>query len=358
MSIGFSADDCSKGEYVKDWRSLVSNRSMSAEFHRVGGEDNVWVWLRSIASIKVFEIRSSSFVLSITPLVMRQHDPEYGKAELVLEGKMVVSQDGRQAVLGAGDLTIHDATRPIELIGTEDVRLVGVMFPLRMISMPRNGLRDLTATRIDGRSGSGALLASLLTVLSSKLLCIRPQEEVGISSAVGGLLTAILAQLAGNGPEMGAEGRRSVLVTRIRYFVEAEIAHSDLTPASIAATHHISVRQLHRLFEREEMTVTELIRTRRLEGCRHDLADPLLRDRSISAVAARWGIPDSAKFSRMFRAAYGVSPREYRTVLLGRNGTQPAEPEIEGRNGYRRLWHGDSEGTSRNASVLKGYGPG
>jgi transcriptional regulator GlxA family with amidase domain len=54
------------------------------------------------------------------------------------------------------------------------------------------------------------------------------------------------------------------------------------------------------------------VRTLRLAGCRRDLADPALSHLSIGAVAARWGILDSAKFSRIFRAAHGLSPREYR----------------------------------------------
>jgi len=312
-------------------RGLVSKGFAPAEFHPLGDETPAWVLVKSIAAIKIFEVRSAGSA----PSSVRQHDPEYGKVELVLEGRMVVSQDGRQALLGAGDLVIHDTTRPFELIGTEDTRLLGVMFPLRMIPLPRNGLRDLTATRIDGRTGSGALLASLLTVLSSKLLCVLPQEEAGISSAVGGLLTATLAQLA-NDVAAGTEGRRSVLVTRIRYFVEVEIADPGLTPASIAATHHISVRQLHRLFEYEGITVTELIRTRRLEGCKHDLADPMLRYQSISAIAARWGIPDSAKFSRMFRAAYDVSPREYRAGAEHGHSDQESTGVVEQRVSGRR----------------------
>ena len=33
---------------------------------------------------------------------------------------------------------------------------------------------------------------------------------------------------------------------------------------------------------------------------------------SMAAIGARWGLLDPASFSRAFRAAYGVSPREYR----------------------------------------------
>jgi AraC-like DNA-binding protein len=333
MPIFFSTGNHSKSERAEHCRDLVSKGLVPMEFHLVGDEIHGWGRMKSVGLIKIFEVRSSFCVLSRTPSTIRRHDPEYGKVELVLEGKMVVGQDGRQAILGAGDFTIHDLTRPFEIIGIGDVRLVSVMFPLFMVSMPRTRLRDLTATRMDGSSGSGALLASFLAVLSSKLDHILPQEEGGISSAVGDLLAATLAQLVGDDATIGTEGPRSVLVTRIRNFVEAEVADPGLNPASIAAAHHISLRQLHRLFEREDMTVTELIRTHRLEGCRYDLADPALRGQSISAIATRWGISDSAKFSRMFRAAYDVSPREYRTVRLA--GTEAKYPDKSSEEGKR-----------------------
>ncbi|ADI03680.1 AraC family transcriptional regulator [Streptomyces bingchenggensis BCW-1] len=73
---------------------------------------------------------------------------------------------------------------------------------------------------------------------------------------------------------------------------------------------------LHTLFRRQEETVAASIRRRRLERCHADLTDPRLRRRSISAIAARWGFVRPADFSRAFRAAYGVAPRELRQAAL------------------------------------------
>ncbi len=56
------------------------------------------------------------------------------------------------------------------------------------------------------------------------------------------------------------------------------------------------------------MTVSTWIRTRRLEQCRRDLLDPMLADRPVAAIAARWGFVDAAHFSRAFKTAFGVSP--------------------------------------------------
>jgi AraC-like DNA-binding protein len=76
------------------------------------------------------------------------------------------------------------------------------------------------------------------------------------------------------------------------------------------------VRYLYRLFEAQGTTVAAWIRHRRLERCRADLTDPALRAAPVSAVAARWGLPDSAHFSRLFRRTYGLPPAEYRRACL------------------------------------------
>ena len=100
-------------------------------------------------------------------------------------------------------------------------------------------------------------------------------------------------------------------------FIEEHLGEADLAPAQIAAAHHISLRQLHKLFHASGTTVAGWIRQRRLERCGHDLRDPRWSGRPVAAIGARWGYPDPAHFSRLFKAAYGVGPRDYRasTVL-------------------------------------------
>ena len=113
-----------------------------------------------------------------------------------------------------------------------------------------------------------------------------------------------------------ADARRRGLLLRIQAFLEARLGDPELDPAAVAAAHHISVRYLQKLFEEEGETVAGWIRARRLEHCRRDLAEARLAGLPVSSVAARWGLVDAAHFSRLFKAAYGLSPREYRLGAL------------------------------------------
>ena len=73
----------------------------------------------------------------------------------------------------------------------------------------------------------------------------------------------------GTGTSAGPSGR-------VRRYIEANLADPLLSPASIAAAHFISTRHLHNVFHEAGTTVAQWIRTRRLEGCRRELRDPLL----------------------------------------------------------------------------------
>jgi AraC-like DNA-binding protein len=108
------------------------------------------------------------------------------------------------------------------------------------------------------------------------------------------------------------ENRRRDLLRRIHAFIESHLGDPRLSPATVAAAHHISLRYLHKLFEPGAHGVAGVIRQRRLEGCRDDLLDPAQVDLPVARIAARWGFASAAHFSRVFREAYGLPPAEFR----------------------------------------------
>ena len=50
----------------------------------------------------------------------------------------------------------------------------------------------------------------------------------------------------------------------------------------------------------------------RLRNIAADLRDARFARRSIADIAYRWGIDNQQNLVRLFRAEYGMSPREYR----------------------------------------------
>jgi AraC-like DNA-binding protein len=143
---------------------------------------------------------------------------------------------------------------------------------------------------------------------------LRPAEVAGLAVAALEVLATRLAPDLDDGHAVPPVVHRQSLLARIHAFIESHLGDPELSPAAVAAAHHISLRYLHKLFEPGSHGVAGMIRQRRLERCRDDLLDPGRVDRPVAAIAARWGFSSAAHFSRVFREAYGLPPAEFRRV--------------------------------------------
>ncbi|WP_405009348.1 helix-turn-helix transcriptional regulator [Kitasatospora sp. NBC_01539] len=173
-------------------------------------------------------------------------------------------------------------------------------------------LTPLLATPL-GRTGLSAMAGRFLTSLAAEADHLSAPDRSRLQTSTLDLVTALLAARSDQAAKLPPDTRAHVLSLRIDTFIATRLGSPDLTPATIAAAHHISLRTLHRVFRQRGTTVAATVRAQRLERARNDLADPLLRHLDIAAIAARWGFSRPGDFSRAFRAAYGRPPGEYRT---------------------------------------------
>jgi AraC-like DNA-binding protein len=226
-------------------------------------------------------------------------------------GTMVVTQDGREVCLVPGAATIVDTTRPYAFSVLEPIRQIVVHCPRHRLSSRLRSMRAVTAACIAGGSPTGALLSGTLATLARE----RRRFTASQAEAVGRHVLDLLAVSLEATPEAGAavfSRGSAALLTRIRAYLRDNLADPALTPAQIAMAHSISVRHVHRLFHESGDSVGAAIRRGRLDRCRADLEDPRQRARSVTEIALRWGFNDSAHFSRVFKARFGVPPRAVR----------------------------------------------
>lgn len=138
-------------------------------------------------------------------------------------------------------------------------------------------------------------------------------------------LIRALVSLAVGRDDLARAPLNSTLVQRVQEYVRLHLAEPDLTAARIAAEHHVSVRQLYLILSRAGITLADWIRTQRLEECKRELASSAYQFMTIEAIAHRWGFASAPHFSRVFKAAYGVSPRDVRWQTFGgESGIAPA----------------------------------
>lgn len=101
---------------------------------------------------------------------------------------------------------------------------------------------------------------------------------------------------------------QSVHLKRIEHYVNLNLANPDLSPNTVAAACHISVRYLHKLFARLPYSFSEWVKMLRLKQANH-----ILKSKSyvtIEEVAYRVGYGDQSYFSRIYKQYFGYPPRD------------------------------------------------
>lgn len=273
------------------------------------------VCISEFGSVQATLMTTMPHSLRQAPKLVHQADPEIFKVSCFVRGSGVVAQDGRCVEYGVGDLRLYDTSRPFGAEFTPDVpqsQLLHLRFPRSLLPFAVGDLRKLSTVRIAGAEGVAALSSQFLLQLARHMHEFSPSDAARLSTLTVDLLTAVLAHALDAQGVVPPHSRRRVLMAQIHAFIRRNLGDADLTPDTIAAAHHISLRYLHSLFHQDGHTVAGWIRQRRLEQCRCDLAEPRLGLRPISAIAARWGFSSPAHFSQAFRSAYGLSPSEFR----------------------------------------------
>lgn len=216
--------------------------------------------------------------------------------------------------LGPGDICFYDAHGPATLDFPERFRMKVFLVPYESLGLDAADVARLAGTPVPRVSRLGSLLSPFLSELADTASSsLPPVGELLAWNAVNVLATLATERL--NRDATATPDARTPLRARILEFIDLHLTDEDLSPETIAGAHHISARYLHRLFQDEGTTVGRWIQRRRLEECRRDLMIRARGGRTIAAVANRWGFMSATHFSRVFRAAYGMSPSEWRDTV-------------------------------------------
>jgi AraC-like DNA-binding protein len=270
-----------------------------------------------LGAVRVGKVRTETpHSVHRTPGLIRRDSPENYRVVLAMAGTHRLAQGDRIALLHPGELAIYDFGRPYELDYRAAVQLAVFTFPRALLPFSAGTVAALTAIPLAGDHGTAAILPPLLRRVAMDLESFPPASAARLSTVVLDVITTAISERTHQDSALTPDSQRRTLLLRIHAFIEQHLADPDLSPAVIAAAHHISSRYLHRLFTLDNTTVAGWIRQRRLERCRKDLTDPFLRTLPVSAIAARRGLPDPAHFSRLFRGAYGLPPGDYRRTSL------------------------------------------
>lgn len=138
----------------------------------------------------------------------------------------------------------------------------------------------------------------------------HPAQRQSAVAHLHQLMAAVIvpASQAGLPPDHAAAPRLALIKRAIR----AQLHQCGLSLAQIARQHHLTPRQVQRLFAAEGTCFSDFLREARLERTHAMLLDPAQRHRRVHAIALDNGFGDIAAFNRAFKRRFGATPTELR----------------------------------------------
>lgn len=325
----FDAADLAAPERFDAWRQAVNAAfvPLRAEMHDGVGPGSTGT--ARTASAPVFsggllsqdlgaagaaEVAGTAVSVWRGPAQIEAADPGVYKLGLQLRGYALLAQDGREAALTPGDLAIYDTTRPYSLDFPDAFSMFVLLVPRERLGLTPRQVGALTAERISGRHGLGALASALLAGLGLQLREGGVDPEPRAVDAILDLVEATLTQRLG---PREAVPTSHIVFAAATAFIEEHLGDPELSVEAVAGAQHVSVRYLQQLFAERGSTPSAWIRRARLDRVKAELADPSHASRPLAAVGARCGFPDASGFARAFKAAEGMTPGEFRASALG-----------------------------------------
>ncbi|WP_442819091.1 helix-turn-helix domain-containing protein [Streptomyces sp. NBC_01235] len=293
---------------------MVSNTFIPLEVKLLEREPSAGtISSEQLGSLQMSVVRAGPQVVTRTPRLIAEDGEEWITVALQHRGTAALEQDGRQVLMRPGEFAMSDSGRPFRKELAEGFSFTAFHLARKDLRVPEQDLRALTATVFSSSGGSSGLVATYLTRLAqgTEALDVSVRRRLGIIAT--DLLALLVQERSGKLNPQAPESANAIL-TLIKENIVRNLSDPGMSPEVIAAAHHISVRYLHKLFEYEETTVSRWILQHRLERCRRDLSQATGPLRTVAAVGRRWGLVSPSHFSRVFRAAYGMSPREWQTA--------------------------------------------
>jgi AraC-like DNA-binding protein len=229
-------------------------------------------------------------------------------------GATRINQNGRDAFLQCGDLTLVDNGVSSRFVSTIGSKKLIVEVSRRECEARLGHVAQWTTRLISGSSGAGALVSNFVQLLPAQVPLLSEAAQSQIAHQLIDLVALALAE--GDGNASAQSSTRLISLLRLKSVVDANLTNAHVTCEELAAAAGISVRYANQLLDIEQTSLQRLLFSRRIAKCQEALADPTQTGRQISDIAYSWGFGDVSHFGRLFKNVTGMTPRTYRKQLL------------------------------------------
>jgi AraC family transcriptional regulator len=236
-------------------------------------------------------------------LVIPRHDHELASVCLVLEGAYDERYGQRRRVCTRGMVVFHPpGEHHSDVHHDTPVRLLSIEIGRARLA----ALQELAPVLNEPGHLAGGEAAWLAERLAREFRGSDPASALAIEALVLELLVASRRSMPRD------DASAPAWLARAQAFLHTHFAEA-VSVEQVAAEAGVHPAHLARVFRRHHRcTLGDYVRRLRLDAARLALVDS---DRPLAEIAVAAGFADQSHFSRLFRAASGVTPGRYRRSL-------------------------------------------
>jgi AraC family transcriptional regulator, positive regulator of tynA and feaB len=312
MKTIFSTEDVHRRDGFDYWHEMLCKRVVP---HDCTPQDrrafSAEIQSTELADIALVQYESTPMQNDVAVRHLTHANPDEILVRRQIAGAFVFEQDGREAALEPGDITLFDPRRPMRGKYLKGAKQLLLKVPRHQLEARVGDVRQAVARTIKPLEAEHGLTSAFLAMLPTYAEGLNVAAANMVRDQTLDLVAVSLAKAMGGGrPNLSSA--RSLVLVNVRAAIERRLSDTTLDAKMVAAAAGVSVRYANTVLAEDGTSIMRLIRARRLEHCRRALQDPLQAHRTVSHIAYSWGFSDMTHFSRSFRAAFGSLPSEYR----------------------------------------------
>jgi AraC-like DNA-binding protein len=174
------------------------------------------------------------------------------------------------------------------------------------------GLEDAFMRPVPRDTDALQLLTRYLRLFDDQQGLSTPELRSLVVNHVYDLVALALGATRDAAAIANGRGVRAARLHAIKTEILESLSRHKLSLAGLAARHGVTPRHVQMLFESEGTTFSQFLLDQRLARAHRMLSNPLLAQRTISAIAYEAGFGDLSHFNRCFRRRYGEAPSDVR----------------------------------------------
>ncbi len=307
MAIDFSTEHLADRDQIPFWVDVASKAFYAHDFATSAETFDGRLSSGTIEGVMLTHCDCGPCEVSRTGRDMRRDDVDNYILSIRFDGCSALTQDDRTVKLKPGSVVWHTTSKPIRLDFPEQTSSLHISVGRQLM---RSRIGNIDAMQLlDSSAPATGLAVDFIRSLAGRIGSMDAALHPRLADHV---LDLIAMALASDGRKAELSAPRELALRRLKAEIEKRLADPNLKPANAAALAGMSVRYANMLLAEEGLSLERYIVQRRLERCRQALADPLQARRMIGDIAFAWGFSDHSHFTRRFRAAFGMTPAEYR----------------------------------------------